>query len=734
MPVTASAPKLIERRTYCSVCEASCGMIATLDDGHLIKMRPDPQHPNSRGFACPKGVAWPQVLDDPDRVTRPLQRQADGSFEPVGWDEALDDIGARLRGIIDEHGSDAIGIYAGNPTGWNYAGFLWSFGFAAMLKSPHMYIAGSLDINNYWVVGQLLYGSTLANPVPDFRHTHFQLILGANPVVSHGSMVCVGDAREMLLDIPRRGGRVVVVDPRRSETAKLFEHLPIRPDGDAWLIAAMLKVIFDEGLEDRAALAKQTRGVDALRAALRDVDMLRVARETGIAIEVIEQLARDFAAAPSASAYGRCGTSLGRFATLSKYLVDVLNIVTGNLDRRGGFVFTTPMVETDRVVRWMGMSGYNRWKTRVDQFPEVMNTSPVASLPREIETPGKGQLRAMLICSGNIATTGPAAGAIDAALPKLELLVSLDPYITETNRHAHYILPPTLALEREGIPIFTQMHSERPYAQWDPPLATPRGEARDDWWIIDQISRRLGRVPSPAPGAQLLGKLGIRLKPATVIDLLLRIGPQGDWFGLRKGVSRKKLWAAQAPIAHADELPVGVLRHQVPGGRIALDQPVVFAELARMLSEPSVDAEWPLRIISLRELRSQNSWLHNVPKLMSGHERVQRLYIHPQDAGDAGVEDGQEITISSRHGRVVAVARLSDDMMPGTVALPQGWAHRGGWKRAVAAGGAAYNLLTPNRPEDVDRPSGNAVYNGVAVRVEPRVVSPSTAYRQGEVA
>ena len=715
----AAASTVVDHKTFCGICEAACGIVVSVSGDDVVKIRGDADHPNSRGFLCPKGAAFGAVRDDPDRVLQPLQRQADGSFQPVTWSTALDDIGTRLRALIKRHGSESIGLHLGNPNGWNYGAFMWLLGMAAALKTKHLYTASSVDINNYWVVGELLYGHNLVTPFPDIAHTRFLLVLGANPVVTHGSMMTAGRVKEQMAAIVERGGRVVVIDPRRSETAAQFEWQPMRPDGDPWLLAGMLKTIVDEGLADPTALKLQTRGAESLSALLRDVTPQRVADETGIAWADVQQLARDFAASPAAALYGRCGASLGPFSTLTKYLIDVINIATGNFDRRGGVVLGQPMLDTEAFTKLFKTNGYDRWRTRVDNIPEVLGTSPLATLTREIRTPGKGQLRALLIASGNIATTSCASGDVGAALDELELLISLDPYITETNRHAHYILPPTLWLERDGMPIFSQMHAGVPYAQWTPATVSARGEARDDWWILDEICKRIGLVPSPSKLMQFFGKLGIRLTPATAVDLFMRIGPAGDWFGLRPGISRRKLFTQTSGVKLNDAPAVGVSRKRVhhKGGLIPLDQPLMHTEVARLVARPQAnDPAWPLRLISMRELRSQNSWLHNVPKLTTGDRRP-HLRIHPDDARALGLIDGQDATITSRWGEIQAPVTISEDMMPGTVALPQGWGHGGGWRRAVAIGGGRYNDLTSNDVSEIDVPSGNAVLNGLRVRV-----------------
>lgn len=709
-----------DKRIFCGICEASCGLIATVRDGQVLKLRGDPDHPQSQGFICPKGASFASIVNDPDRVLHPLQRQADGSFLKVTWDTALDDIGARLRRIVEAHGTESAGVFLGNPNAWNYGAFLWLVGMASALKTKHFYTSSSVDINNYWVVGQLLYGHNLANPFPDVGNTDFLILLGANPVVTHGSMVTVGRFKEKMQAIVERGGRVVVIDPRRSETAREFEWQPIRPDGDPWLLAGMLKTIFDEGLADTAALHDQTTGWESLPALVAGITPSRVESETGIAWIQVQQLARDFAAAPRGVLYGRCGASLGPFSTLTKYLLDALNIATGRLDVRGGLVFGRPMIDTELFTKLFGIPGYDRWRTRVDGLPEVMGTAPLACLPREIQTPGPGKLRALFIGAGNIANTSCASGEVEQALGELDLLVSLDPYVTETNRQAHYILPPTLWIERDGMPIFTQMHNTVPHAQWVEATVPARGDTRDDWWILDQICQRIGLVPSASRAAQWLGKLGIRFSPATAVDLFMRAAPEGDAFGLRpRGLSRKKLTATGAPVKLADAPPVGVLRKKVhhKDRRVHLQHALIEQEMQRMLARPGQDDAYPLRLISLRELQSQNSWLHNSPRLMTANRR-HRLLMNPEDAARLGLREEQAVAVQSRWGRVETRLRLSDDIMPGVVALPQSWGHRGGWKHAVAAGGSNYNLLTSNTVETVDRPSGNAVLNGIEVLVE----------------
>lgn len=698
------------KKTFCGICEASCGLIATVEHGVVSKIGPDPDHPSSQGFICIKGAQFHQVVADPDRVLHPMRRLPDGTFEQATWDEALDDIAIRLDAIRREHGGGAIGAIFGNPISWNYTAGVALNGFISALGTQHYYTSASLDINNYWAAADLLYGHTLVTPLPDFAATDFALILGANPVVSHGSLVTTGRIREVLLDIPARGGRVVVVDPRRSETAALFEHVPIRPGADPWLLAAILQVLFAEDLID-PSVRSIASGVEDLRALVERFDPARVEAETGVSPEVVTELARALDAAPRAVVYGRCGASLSQYSTLTKFLLDALVIVTGNLDRRGGMVFGHPMVDLESA---SSQFGRGRWKTRVSGVPELNSTAPLACLPEEITTPGAGKLRALFGLSSNVVTSAPGSAEVAAALGELDLMVWLDPYLTETSRHAHWVLPPTLWLEREQMPIFTQSQATVPNAQWVAPVVEGAGESRDDAWIIEEIARRIGINPVGVPGAQLLGRLGIRPKPRHLIDLALRLGPNGDLFGLRRnGLSRRKLMSTEGAVKLADECPTGVLAKKIKhkDGLIHLAQPEMHAEAQRLVGG-SQDPAFGLRLFTVRELRSHNSWMHNIPRLMKGDRRCHAL-LHPDDAGGLGAE----VRITSPWGAITVPLKVADEVAVGSVGLTQGWGHAGGWRTAIEAGGASYNVLTPTDPAEIDRPSGNAFFNGIPVAV-----------------
>ena len=699
-----------EKVTFCRICEPLCGMVATVEDGELTKLRPDSDHPLSRGYACPKGIAMQEVVNDPDRVLKPLRRKRDGSFEEVSWESALTDIADRLSDVLDEHGKESVAWYMGNPGAFSYSHTLWSKGFLDALGSPHYYTAGSQDVNNRFAASALLYGSPLVVPIPDLRRTEFLLMVGANPLVSHGSVLSAPRVREQLLGLEDRGGRVVVVDPRRSETAKQFEHLPIRPDADAWLLIALLQVIFEEGLADRAWLAEHTEGAAELERLVAAHTPEETEGRTGVPADRARALARDFAGAGRAAAYGRTGSCLGRFGTLVAFLLDALNAVTGNLDAPGGAVFGKPPIALDDVAEKVGLASYGKTRARFGDFPDVIGNLPASLLPKEIETPGARQVKALFVSAGNPVLSVPDGDSMERALEKLDLMVALDFYVNETTKHADYVLPTTTLYERDDVPLAFLGFFSQPFIQTTERVIEPRGESREEWEIIDDLSRRIGVAPYSIPALRALAKAGIRPTPQRLVDLLLRPAR----------LSLAKLRKHPHGLVLGEEIATGVLRRKVrhKGSKVRLAPPEIVAEMTRAESADGDDPAFPLRLIGLRELRSHNSWMHNAPLLMRGG-RTHALRVHPDDAASCGLEDGGEACLESKSGAVTVPVKVTDEMTPGTVALPHGWGHRGGWQLANEHAGVNFNLLASGEPEDLERLAGMAFLNGIPVRLEP---------------
>jgi anaerobic selenocysteine-containing dehydrogenase len=714
-----------QKVTFCRVCEPLCGMVATVEDGRLAQLRPDDDHPLSRGYACPKGIAMAEVHNDPDRVLHPLKRMPDGEFARVPWDEALDDIGSRLRALIDADGPDSIGWYMGNPAAFSYSHLLWVKGFLDGLGTPHYYGAGSQDVNNRFAASALLYGSPVVVPFPDLHRTTHLFMVGANPLVSHGSVLSAPRVREQLLAIEQRGGRIVVVDPRRTETARQFDHQPIRPDGDAWLLASMLHVIFSEGLVDRAFVAEHTEGADELERMVSTYAPEETSGRTGIEPERVRTLAREFATAEAAAAYGRTGSCLGSHGTVVSFLLDALNAVTGNLDRPGGAVFGRPPVELDKLADDIGLATYAKARSRVGNFPDVLGNMPAVVLPHEIETPGKGQLKALFVSAGNPVLSVPDGDRLERALGKLDLMVSLDLYVNETNRHADYVLPTTTMYEREDVGVALLSFFNTPFVQATEAVVEPAGEARQEWEIVDAIARRIGVQPYSIPPLRWLSRAGVRLTPRRLLDVLLRAGQDGDRFGLRRsGLNLDKLMKRPHGIVLSDRIPTGVLKRKVrhKSKRVRLATPEIRAEFGRMAAANGDDPGFPLRLIGMRELRSHNSWMHNAPLLMRGG-RTHALRIHPDDAAAHGIEDGGEARLESKSGALTVPVKVTDEMTPGAVALPHGWGHNAGWRLANENAGVNVNQLASGDPEDLEKLAGMAFLNGIPVRVAP--VSPA---------
>ena len=714
-----------QKVTFCRICEAHCGMVATVDDGRITKLRPDPEHPLSKGYACPKGIAMLDVQNDPDRVLYPLKKGPDGEFHRVSWEEALADISERLRAIIARHGKKSVAWYMGNPGAFSYSHPLWSKGFIDGLGSPHYYTAGSQDVNNRFAASALMYGSPLVVPIPDLNRTRFLFMLGANPMVSHGSVLTAPRIREQLHAITERGGRVVVVDPRRSETARQFEHVPVTPDTDAWLLLSMLHVIFEEGLADREFIAKHVEGSETLADMAKAFAPEETAERTGVPAETVREIARAMAQ-PGAAAYGRTGSCLGRFGTLVAFLIDALNAVTGNLDRPGGAVFGRPAIALDDVGERAGLASYGKVKSRFGGFPDVIGNLPASLLPREITTPGELQVRALFVSAGNPVLSVPDGEALEAAMEELELCVSLDFYVNETNRHADYVLPSPTFYERDDLPLAFLGFYTTPFIQYTDAVVPPAGEAREEWVVIDEIGKRIGIVPFPVKLARMLGRLpGMRPKPRRLAEMLLRTGPAGDLFGLRRGgLNIAKIEREPHGIVLSEHIATGVLSDKVrhSGSRVQLAPETIVAEVRRMESVNGADPDFPLRLIGLRELRSHNSWMHNSPLLMRGG-RLHALRVHPDDAEAHGLVDGDQVQLASKSGAVTVPVKVTDEMTPGTVALPHGWGHKGGWRVANDAGGVNVNLLASSEPEDLEPLAGMAFLNGIPVRLEPVAAS-----------
>jgi anaerobic selenocysteine-containing dehydrogenase len=551
-----------EHTTFCRICEPLCGMIATVEDGTLTSLRPDKDHPLSSGFACQKGIAFTEVVNDPDRVTTPLRRGPDG-FTEVSWDEALTDIAERLKGILRRGGSGAVGWYMGNPGAFSYAHTFAALMFIKGLgRHSHYFTASSQDTNSRLIASQLLYGVPTSVPIPDMTRTDLLVMMGANPVVSHGSFLTVPRIKDRMHDIVKRGGRVVMVDPRRTETAAAFEWLGIVPDTDALFLLSLLQVMFDDDLVDAARIGEQAAGIDWLRNLCLPFTPEATSEQTGIEPDSVRSLARALVGTQRAAVYGRLGTCVGRYGTLTAYLIDAVNLVAGNLDAPGGSVFGllhTVGQRWQNTAMGVALRRMYRRRTRVGGIPNAIGSEPAALMAKEITTPGDRQIKAMFVSAGNPVLSVPNGNELEVAFETLDLSVALDLYVTETTSRCDYILPVTTMYERDDFPYTFQAFQATPFRQATEAVVAPIGESRTERDIIDDLSGRLGGVQGAAREA--LGVFGLTLKPQFIVDGLIRMSQGGDRFGLRRGGLSLRRLVEQHPhgVVVAPHIRTGVL-------------------------------------------------------------------------------------------------------------------------------------------------------------------------------
>lgn len=719
----------------CPLCEAGCGLEITLappgSAETVQRIRGDRDDVFSHGFICPKGSTLGHLHDDPDRLRRPVAKR-DGVFVEVGWDEAFAEVEARLMPILAEHGRNACAIYLGNPGAHSLGPMIYNRALITALGTTNRFSASTVDQRPKEMSAAMMFGSVTV-PVPDLDHTDFLLMLGANPYASNGSLCTAPDFPGRLEAIQARGGTVVVVDPRRSETAaKADRHVAIRPGTDAHLLAAIAHVLVADGLAQPGRLAEHTNGLDELPGLLAPYTPDAVAPVCGIDAAVIRSLAHDLAAAPTAAVYGRIGTCTQEFGTLASWLVDVVNLLSGNLDRRGGAMFANGAVT--RPPKGPAGSGrgttFGRVVSRVGKWPESFGEFPVSALPEEIETPGEGRVRALITVAGNPVASNPNSQRLDAAFSSLECMVCVDPYINETTRHADVILPPPSALQKSHYDLALLNFAVRNVANYSPAVL-PLEEDQDgtvqpaEWEILLRlaaIASGMGAQADITPlddlAAQMVaGDAGLdevadRRGPERILDLMLRAGPYditlADLEANPHGIDLGALEEERLP---------GLLR--TPSGKIEALPDALRADLDRL--HASLERDWAasMVLVGRRHVRSNNSWMHNVRVLTKGRNRC-TMQIHPDDATRLGLTDGAPARVRSRVGEVSVDVEITDGIRPGVVSIPHGFGQNlPGVQLRVAQEyrGVNTNVLTDER--FVDPVSGNVALNGVPVEIEP---------------
>lgn len=737
----------------CPLCEATCGLEITTRDDKVVRIRGHEADVFSEGFICPKGAALGELHEDPDRLRAPLVKR-DGAFVEVSWDEAFAEIERRLPPLLAAHGRDAVALSIGNPAAHKIGLLLYGARLGRALGTKNIYSASTLDQMPKQLSVGLMFGQWLSIPIPDLVRTDLLLILGANPVASNGSLWTVPDFRGKAKAMQARGGKMIVVDPRRSETAELADsHLFIRPGADAYLLAGIIHTLYAEGLTKLGRLAEHTAGVDELREATAQLTPEAMAPHCGIAAEQIRELARTLAAAERACVYGRIGTCVYELGTVTSWLVDAVNVLLGQLDSPGGAMFSKAATFAANTAGPPGKGKgvvTGRRHSRVSGAPEVYGEFPMTLLAEEIETPGDGQIRALVTVASNPVLSSPGGARLAAAFEQLDFMVSLDIYLNETTRHADVILPGLSPLEDlhfdVAFPQFAWKNAVRfseptlprdaaAPAEWETMLrliaiVTGKGAAADLAALDDELAADdVRRVAGPFAEA-VLGQVAKWRGPERLVELALRGGPYGDQFGRRPdGLTLDKVKATPGGVdlgALSPRIPE-VLR--TPSGKIELAPPMLVAELAKL----AVAAERPapeLAVIGRRQLRSNNSWMHNLPSLAKGKPRCTAL-VHPDDAARLGLADAGrgrlrragvdgERADSAGAAEILVDIEVSDEMMPGVISLPHGWGHDlPGARLSVAAArpGANLNAVLDDRRRDPL--SGNAVLGGVAVELMP---------------
>lgn len=747
-----------EHTLTCPLCEAMCGLRIRVEGGTAVDVRGNAEDVWSRGHICPKGATLGHLHDDPDRLRLPMVRTPDGGFREVDWPEAYDEVERLLRPVLAEHGARAMTVYVGNPVAHNlglatYIGAL--VGMAGAAGMPAYYSPGTVDQWPLNVVSALLFGGMWNAPIPDLSRTDYLMVLGANPAVSQGSMLSAPDVVGSLAAIRRRGGKVVVVDPRRTETAaRASAWVPIRPGTDALLLFALLRALVEDGaISEAPHLKGKVLGLEEAIALSEPFSPERVSAATGIDAGTIRSLAGELAAADRPVLYSRIGLCTQEFGTLATWLVFVLNVALGSVDRLGGALFTKPAVWSPMFMkppdqttdRWE----FGRFFSRVSGAPEVLGQFPVGCLAEEIDTPGDGQIRALICVAGNPVVSAPGSRRLDEALPRLNAMICVDNWLNETTRHADVILPGLSPLERAHADDLYWMYATASCVKWSEPVFAERPDRPGEWELLLRLAGAALGTPVPdvdvaamddlyvqgllatacaTEGTPLTGRDAAAAfaslegrGPERLVDLGIRLGPWGDDLGVRPGgltladVRRHPdgLWLADLDEGRLDDAVT------TPSGCIELIHPQIVDDIPRLAARLDRESP-PLVLTSRRQLRSNNSWMHNVPALMRGRERC-TLLVHPDDARDLGLSDATSATVETDGGSVDVVVQVSAEMMPGVVSLPHGWGHgRPGTMLAVANAHPGVNANVLNPVGVVDVPSSTHVVNGVPCRVRPR--------------
>jgi anaerobic selenocysteine-containing dehydrogenase len=709
----------------CNLCEAMCGVEVEIDGEEVVSIRGDERDVFSRGHVCPKATALKDLYDDTDRLKQPVRRVGD-RWEPISWDEAFTEVVDRVQQVQEEHGRDAVGVYLGNPNAHNFGTLVFGPPFLRSLGSKNRFSATSCDQLPLMLASYFMFGHQLLFPVPDVDRTDFMMLIGANPLASNGSIMAAPGIKKRLEAIGKRGGKVVVIDPRRCETARAAdEHVFIQPGTDALFLLGLLHEVCAAGV-DLGRISDSVKNADRVLELAKAYPPEQSEAVTGVSAETVKRLARELRAAPKAVLYGRVGACTQEFGGLCMWLINVLNAVTGNLDEPGGSMFSSPAIDVRGTVGGFGAGrgSYGRWKSRVRGLPEFGGELPAAVMAEEMLTEGEGRVRAMITIAGNPVLSTPNGSQLDQGYASLDFAVSIDFFINETSRHADIILPPVSPIQRSHYDLALYLTAVRNVAKYSPAPFALKDSELDDWQILTELSCRLAaRRHGKLSKQYLTAKAAQKAGPERVLDIGLRLGAYGKRFNpLGTGLSLGKLKR------NPHGIDLGPLQSTLPEvlptqhGPIDLAPDLFVEDLdrlrARFLTAGSATTDGQLLLIGRRQLRSNNSWMHNSRRLMKGKSRC-TIMINPDDAERLGVKSGDTVTLSSRVGKVSAPAQVTGDMMAGVVSLPHGFGHgRDGVQLSVATDhpGVSVNDLTDDQLIDVL--SGNAAFSGVPVTLQ----------------
>jgi anaerobic selenocysteine-containing dehydrogenase len=692
----------------CSLCEATCGVAITIEGDRVVSVRGDDADPFSKGYICPKGTALGDLHHDPDRLQRPVVREG-STWRELPWDAAFDLVGRRLREVRAAHGKDAIGLYQGNPSVHNLGLMTYGRLLVGAIGGKNQFSATSLDQLPHMLAALLMFGNQILMPVPDIDRADLFICLGANPVASNGSIMTAPDVKGRLKAIRDRGGQVIVIDPRRTETAeKADRHLFLRPGSDAVLLLAMIDTVFTEALVKLGHVP--VTGLSELRTVASAWPAERAAPITGVPATEIRGLARALATTPRAVLYGRIGVCAQAFGGLAAWLCYAINALTGHLDEPGGLMFTTPAVDPLPLASLLGLDGgFARWTSRVSGKPEFGGELPATTLAEEIETAGPGQIRALVTIAGNPVLSVPGGPRLERAIGTLDFMVAIDPYMNATTRLADVILPPASVLERSHYDAALNAFAVRNVAKYAPPTFPRPAHARHDWEICLALWRRLGSASKLGPAGRLVERVLGKLGPEAIVDLALRAGPHR--------LSLNKLRAAP----HG--LDLGPLEPRLPGRlgtadhKVQLAPAAYLADIARLTAHHAAAPAPGLILIGRRHLRSNNSWMHNSARLTKGPARC-TLLIHPDDAAARGLAEGGIAQVSTGRGAIDLPIEISDAIMPGVVSVPHGWGHgRAGIRLRVASATPGESVNDILDPALIDELSGTSALTGQRVDV-----------------